>query len=99
MNSEKRGPGRPPGMVEGSMVNQISNLEPGGCFSRAVVLRPYEFTPELVSRTQLGLSNTVNAAAKRARANNPDHRYRVHSAHCFTQALDIIITVAVTREA
>lgn len=88
--------GRPPN--GDSAVRQLMALPVGGCYARAEVIEADKFRAGLVVDRQRKLSLTVATAVTRARQEYPEYQYRQHSAHAFTQALDVIVTVAVVRE-
>jgi len=88
--------GRPPN--GDSAVRQLIALPVGGCYARAEVIEGDRFRAAFVVERQRKLSLTVATAVTRARQECPEYQYRQHSGHAFTQALDIIVTVAVVRE-
>lgn len=83
---------------EDSAVRQLVRLPLGGCYARAEVIQSNRFFADLVHDKQRKLALTVATAVTRARKERPNHEYKQHSSHAFTQALDVVVTVAVVRE-
>lgn len=83
---------------EDSMRGQIAALPVGGCFSRSVLVRAQDYDPDAILGFQRNLTQTVYRAMARARAEHPAREFSTHSAHALTQALDVLITVAVLRD-
>ena len=89
--------GRPPD--ENSGPQQLLALPLGGVYARAAVIPSDRIGGRTISTTLRTLSSTMSTAIIRARTENPNRMWRIHSARAFTSSLDVIVTVAAIREA
>jgi hypothetical protein len=90
-------PGRLPD--ENSATQQLIALPIGGCYSRALVFPADTINADAIFEAQRGLSRIVGKVIVRARQERPDRIYRSYSTRSFTSSLDVVVTVAVLREA
>ena len=84
--------------LEDSATRQLIALPIGGCYARASVLTGSTVDTNDIVALQRNLARTVGTAIVRAKRERPSRIYSIHSAHAFTQSLDVVITVAVLRE-